>query len=127
VQESRDILYLFQNLSIVGNLYKLDKLIKDFFNILELTSVCINQLLLVHQALLLALVLPFKANYDVLLFLLKFANQLAEAILNVTNLNFHKSLEFVTNLPHKHRVFINQTLCVIEHLTQVDHILFETV
>jgi hypothetical protein len=107
VQESRDILYLFQNLCIVGHLNKLDKLIKDLFNILELSSVGIYQLLLVHQTLLFALVLPFKANYDVLLFLLEFANQLTEAILNVTNLNFHQSLELVTDLPHKHRVFIN--------------------
>ena len=70
MQESRYILYLFQNLGIVGYLYKLDKLIKDFFNILEFSSIGIYQLLLVHQALLLALVLPLKANYDVLLFLL---------------------------------------------------------
>jgi hypothetical protein len=70
VQESRYILYLFQNLGIVGYFYELDKLIKDFFNILEFSSVGIYQLLLVHQALLLALVLPLKANYDVLLFLL---------------------------------------------------------
>ena len=70
MQESRYILYLFQNLGIVGYFYELDKLIKDFFNILELSSIGIYQLLLVHQALLLALVLPLKANYDVLLFLL---------------------------------------------------------
>lgn len=99
-------MYLFQNLGIVGHLHELDKLIKDLLDILELSSVGIYQLLLVHQALLLALVLPLKANDDVLLFLLEFADQLTEAILNVTDLNFHQSLKLVTDLPHKHRVLI---------------------
>jgi len=85
------------------------------------------QVVLVHQSLLLFLVLLFKANKYLLFLFVELANQLCEAVLNVRNLHFHKSLEFITDLGHENAIVVDEPFGTVQHLSQVNHVLLKTI
>ena len=91
MQKSSNILHFLQDLCIVGHFNKLDQLFKNLFNILNLSCIAIDQLLLVHESLLLPLVFPLEAYNYILLLFLQFPDQFRKAVLDVAYLDLHES------------------------------------
>lgn len=114
-----------KDLSVVRDFNELNKLIKDLDNILELLSVSVYKLLLVHESLLLSFVFALEAYNDILFLLLQLADQLREAILDVADLNLHEPFQLISDLPDKNRVFINEPSCIINHFAEINDILLQ--
>ena len=113
MEEWCDVRDLVKNLGVVWQLYKLDKLFEDGFDVAKLFGVVGNEVVFVHQTLLLFFVFLFETYNYLLLLLVKLSNELTEPILNISQLHLHQPFKLIPNLSYENPVFIDNSLSVI--------------
>lgn len=127
MQEGRDVLNLLQHLSVVGALHEVDEFLEDLLDVVDLLLVAYDDLLLVHEPLLLSLVLALELRHDVSLLLLDLPYQFCKPVLNVVQLDLHESFKLLLHLREQALVVSDEPIGVVDHFSKVDNVLLQAV
>lgn len=124
MQEGRYVLDLLKDLGIVACLDVLNKLFEYLLDIDDLLLVGRDNPLFVHETLFFSLVFAFELRNNVLLLLVDLSLKFVESVLDIVELQLHQSFELFFHLVKQTLILLNESVRIVDHLSQIDHILF---
>jgi hypothetical protein len=101
MHESCDVIRSLQDLGVHVRIYKVQQLIKNFFDVADLVKVCHDQRMFRKEFLFLFLESLFEFVLDLLLFVLELLLKVKEPLVNIFHLLELKSFKLFLNLLQK--------------------------